>query len=176
MVRSYHEKTNHVTGTNNILALLSEKYWIIRAREEIKQVTSECNFCKKKKAEAATQIMAPLPDVRLSLPWQAFSKTAVDFGGPFIIAQGRGKKRVKRYMYLFSFLFKRAVHIEMAYSLDTESFLNAFYRMTNRHGLPKEIVSNNGTNFIGADQKLNELSRALDQANIARSGADLGIK
>ena len=175
MVRSYHEKTN-VAGTNHILALLSEKYGILRAREEIKQVTSECNFCKKKKAKAATQIMAPLPDVRLSLPLQAFSKTAVDFGGPFITIQGRGKKRVKRYMCLFSCLLTRDVHIEMAYGLGTDSFLNAFYRMTNRRGLPKEIVADNGTNFIGADQELKELIRALDQAKIASSGADLGIK
>ena len=28
----------------------------------------------------------------------------------------------------------------MAYALDTDSFLNAFYRMVNRRGLPKEIL------------------------------------
>ena len=176
VVRSYHEKTDHIAGTNHILALLSEKYWIIRAREEIRQVTNECNFCKKKKAKAATQIMAPLPDVRVSLPLQAFSKIAVDFGGPFTTIQGRGKKRVKRYMCLFTCLLTRAVHIEMAYGLDTDSFLNAFYRMTNRQGLPKEVISDNGTNFIGASQELKELIKELDQEKVTRSGTDLGIK
>ena len=154
MVRSYHEKKDHVAGTNYILALLSEKYWIIRAREEIKQVTSDCNFCKKKNAKAATQIMAPLPEVRLSLPLQAFSKAAVEFGGTFVTIQGRGKKRMKRYICLFTCLLTRAVHIEMAYGLETSSFLNAFYRTTNRHGLPKEMVSDTGSNLIGADQEL----------------------
>ena len=31
------------------------------------------------------------------------------------------------------------------------SFLNAFYRMASRRGLPEEIFSDNGTNFKGAD-------------------------
>ena len=38
--------------------------------------------------------------------------------------------------------FTRAVHLEMTYGLDTDSFLNAFYRMASRRGL-----SNRG-NFL----------------------------
>ena len=45
----------------------------------------------------------------------------------------------------------------MAYSLDTDSFLNAFYRMVSRRGLPKVMISENGMNFVSADRELKEL-------------------
>ena len=54
----------------------------------------------------------------------------------------------------------------MAYGLDTDSFLNAFYRMVNRRGLPEEMISDNGSNFVGAERELRELVSQLDQAMI----------
>ena len=45
----------------------------------------------------------------------------------------------------------------MAYGLDVDSFMRAFTRMTDRRGLPKEIISDNGTNFVGANKELIEI-------------------
>ena len=73
----------------------------------------------------------------------------MDFGGPFITIQGRGRWREKRYLCLFTCLTSRAVHLEIAYGLDVDSFMRAFFRMTDRRGLPEEIISVNGTNFGG---------------------------
>ena len=120
--------------------------------------------------------MAPLPSIRLKTPFQAFARSSVDFGGPFLTMQGRGKKRVKRYRCLFTCLLSRAVHLEMAYGLDTDSFLNAFYRMVCRRGRPEEVLSDNGTNFVGAEAELKELVNALDQDKIKSSLANKGIK
>ena len=53
---------------------------------------------------------------------RAFTKTAVDFGGPFVTVQGRGKRREKRYLCLFTCMTTRAVHLEIAYELYTDSF------------------------------------------------------
>ena len=58
-----------------------------------------------------------------SLTLRAFSRVSVDFGGPFITIQGRGKKREKRWLCLFTCLLTRAAHLEMAYGLSTDSFL-----------------------------------------------------
>ena len=70
----------------------------------------------------------------------------------------------------------RAVHLEMAYSLDTDSFLNAFFRFVSRRGFPKLMLSDNGTNFVGAVRELKELASRLDQDKIARNAANRGVQ
>ena len=64
----------------------------------------------------------------------------------------------------------------MAVGLDTDSFLNAFYRMASRRGLPEEIFSDNGTNFKGADRELKTLLSQLDESKIKASVANKGVK
>ena len=176
IVKFYHEKDHHAGGTNQTLAAISSRFWIISAREEIREWENECNWCKRRKARACSQIMAPLQNNRLALSIRAFERVAVDYGGPFITIQGRGKRREKRYLCLFTCLATRAVHLEMAFALDTDSFLNAFYRMVSRRGKPEEVVSDNGGNFVAADKELQELVRRLDQDRIVKSTANRGIK
>ena len=120
--------------------------------------------------------MAPLPLSRLKSSFRMFTRTAVDFGGPFITVQGRGKRREKRYLCLFSCLATRAVHLEIAFGLDTDFFLNAFYRMASRRGLPEEIYSDNGTDFKGADNELKSLVLQIDENKIQESVAHKGVK
>ena len=105
--------------------------------------------CRRRKATSAKQIMAPLPELRTRKSLRAFSQTSVDFRGPFITKQGRGKTRQKGYLCLFTCLATRAVHLEVAFSLDTDSFLNAVFRMASRRGFPEDVVCDNGTNFVG---------------------------
>lgn len=119
IVKHYHEMGRHVAGTNHTLANISNGFWIVAAREEIRAWERECNECKKKKAKAANQIMAPLPTSRVRPPLRPFSRVSIYFGGPFVTIQGRGKRREKRWLCLFTCLLCRAVHLEMAYGLDT---------------------------------------------------------
>ena len=176
IVNYYHEKDHHVAGQNQTLAKISQRFWILRGREEIRECENNCYGCKRRKAKIAKQIMAHFPAIRLKQSLRAFSKVSVDYGGPFITIQGRGRKRAKRYLCLFTCLLSRAVHLEMAYSPDTDSFLNAFYRMTSRRGLPQEVMSDNGTNFVGANTELKELISKLDKSKIGKSAANNRIK
>jgi len=66
-------------------------------------------------------------------------------------------------------------HLELAYGLDTEAFLNAFYCMVNHRGLPLEVVSDKGGNFVGAEKELSEPAKNLDEDKIYRSVASNGI-
>lgn len=175
IIRHFHEQNGHC-GTNQTLSALSTKYWIISAREEIRKVESECYECKRRKVRTGQQIMAPVPPLRLGRSMQAFSETAVDFAGPFLTKQGRGKTREKRYLCVFTCMACRAVHLEMAYHLDTDSFLNTFYRFVSRRGLPKVMLSDNGTNFVGAVRELRELYRQLDKDKISAKSANQGIQ
>ncbi|PFX18078.1 EGF-like module-containing mucin-like hormone receptor-like 1 [Stylophora pistillata] len=171
----YHERGNHAAGVNFTLCQLSERFWIIAAREEIREWDRECNECKRRRNKPACQIMAPLPQMRLRFSFRPFAQTAVDFAGPFYTVQRRGKPRQKRWLCLFTFLETRAVHLEMAWGLDTDTFLNAFARFTSRRGVPKEVTSDRGTNFLGAEGELKKLVRRLDRKHLQNKTAELGV-
>ena len=83
---------------------------MLQAREEIRTIEDECNYCKKKKSKPAVQIMAPLPVVRLKEPLHAFNKMSVDYAGPFHAIQGRGRKRAKR--YILSVYLRACYHVQ----------------------------------------------------------------
>ena len=48
--------------------------------------------------------------------------------------------------------------------------------MVNRRGLPEEIISDNGTNFVGAEKELRQLIEQLDKNKIIASTANSGVK
>lgn len=174
IVRQHHEDGDH-SGTNFTLSQLSSKYWVIHGREEIREAERSCMKCRRQKAKPAQQIMAPFPDIRVNLPMRAFGHIAVDYGGPFTTIQGRYKRREKRYLCLFTCLATRAVHLEMTYGLDTNSFLNAFFRMVNRRGMPVKVLSDNGTNFVAADKELRQLVTDIDTDEITKRTIDKGV-
>ena len=58
------------------------------------------------------------------------------------------------------------MHIEVAHTLEADSFICAYQRFVSRRGKPKEIFSDNGTNFTGAERELREALVRLDQAKI----------
>ena len=60
----------------------------------------------------------------------------------------------------------------MAFGLDTDSFPNAFYWIVNQRGLPGEMLSDNGTNFVAAERALRELTEKLDRNKITQSVAN----
>ena len=140
------------SGTNHTLLLISLKYWIISAREEIIELEKECLVCKRKKAKKAQQIMAPLPLHRLTTSMRAFTRTAVDYIGPFITIQGRGKRRKTLYVLIYMPDIPSCSFRNGLWSRDVDSFMKAFYRMANRRGLPEEMLSDNGKNFVAADR------------------------
>ena len=50
----------------------------------------------------------------------------------------------------------RAVHIEVVPKLDTDSCLNAIMRFIARRGKSNTIISDNGTNVVGAEREFAE--------------------
>ena len=148
------------SGREYVLAELRHGYWIITARPVVSRVLSKCSRCKLYNAPACEQKMADLPVTRVTPDEPPFTYVGVDYFRTFYMK--RTRSQVKRYGCLFTCFNTRAIHIEIAHSLDTPSFLNALQRFISRRGQLKEISSDNGTNFIGADC---ELKGAIDAWN-----------
>ena len=108
--------------------------------------------------------MGALPTCRLQVGRPAFNCTGVDYFG--LIEVTIFRRKVKRWGCLFTCLTTRAVHLEMAYTLDTDSFLAAMLRFEQRRGTPAAYYSDRGTNFVGAQNELRECLDRLDEKRI----------
>ena len=58
------------------------------------------------------------------------------------------------------------MHIEAVPKLDTESCLNAIMRFIARRGKPSKIISDNGTNFVGAEREFAEYVASWNKEGI----------
>ncbi|XP_068723837.1 uncharacterized protein [Montipora capricornis] len=105
--------------------------------------------------------MASLPYDRLQIA-PPFSKVGVDFFGPLRVKYLR--KQEKRYGCLFTCLVTRAIHLEVAFSLSTDSFIMCLRRFIARRGKPTVIYSDNGTNFV---------SRTVSYASVSMIGTKI---
>ena len=83
---------------------------------------------------------------------------------------------MKRYGVLFTCLVLRAIHIKVAPSLDTDSFINALRRFIARRGQVRELRSDNGTNFVGAERELKTTIAQWNQAQVHDVLLQKGIK
>lgn len=162
ILRNIHLSSNH-GGRNHMLSTLRQKYWIVNAPSAIRKLISKCTICRRLDSHVGEQKMANLPEDRLIPDEPPFTRVGVDYFGPFEIKQRRC--RLKRYGVIFTCLTCRAVHLEVATSLDTDSYINALRRFIARRGQVTKMRSDNGTNFIGAER---ELKRALNEWNLSQ--------
>ena len=175
-VRHVHEVGGHELGMEHTVSELRQRVWIIGVRQQVKKCIWSCPECVKRRRQPTEQLMAPKRASEVKGPYHAFQKCAVDFAGPFETKQGRGKTRAKRYLCIFFCQQSRAVHLEVAYGLDTDSFLRAFMRFVARRGLPSEMTSDNGKNFVGANRELKKLVTDLDRDSISEKTAHLHVE
>ena len=94
--------------------------------------------------------MANLPNSRVE-PAPPLSYCAVDCFGPWYAKEGR--REVKRYGTVFTCMVSRAIHIEVAHSMETYSFLQALRRVIARRRPIRELRSDQGTNYVGAENE-----------------------
>ena len=159
-----HESQGHL-GRNSILAKVRKRYWIIKASPQIRQLLSKCVPCRRYHSRCMNQKMADLPQERTVASQTPFSTVGMDYFGPFLVKRGRAS--VKRYGVIFTCFTTRAVHLEVAASLDTSSCINAIRRFTSRRGPVTAIWSDNGTNLVGAEREMREQLEQLEQSKLS---------
>ncbi|XP_072051635.1 uncharacterized protein [Amphiura filiformis] len=163
ILHDVHEATGH-GGRNHMLAHLHKKYWITNANAAARKVINSCITCRKRNAKVQQQMMSDLPKDRVTPGEPPFSRVGMDYFGPLEVKQGRSI--VKRYGVVFVCLASKAIHIEMAASLDTDACVNVIPRFVSRRGQVKQIRSDNGTNLIGAERELRREIAAWNQDRI----------
>ena len=161
-------------GPDWTLSHVRMKYWIVGARQLLKRIRRGCVTCKKLYAAPCNQMMADLPVERCEPGKPPFHCVGVDIFGPFHVTQGRSL--VKRYGCIYTCFGIRAIHIEMLPSLETDAFINGLTRFVARRGCPAKILSDNGTNLVGAQAELSRSFRQLDRGKIVAAARRQNIE
>lgn len=161
-----HERLLHC-GVQQLIYSIRQKFWPISARNTCKYVVNRCIPCFKAKPKNLTYLMGDLPLQRVN-SFSVFENVGTDYGGPFFVRdrKTRGARLTKAYICLFVCMCTKAVHIELVSELTTDAFLAALKRFMSRRGKPSNIYSDNGSNYIGAHNQLNEIYTFLkDNSN-----------
>lgn len=160
-------------GTQLVLQYLREKFWITGAKRLAKSIINKCPICFKFRAGKSDQLMAALPKYRTT-PAKVFSKVGIDYAGPVMLRFNLGKfpKISKAWIAVFVCLVTRAIHLELVSDATTKAFIAALRRMMARRGRITHIVSDNGTNFVGANNFLHSILSKIeaDIENIEQQG------
>ncbi|XP_070510431.1 uncharacterized protein [Cardiocondyla obscurior] len=162
IIREIHETRYH-TGIQTTLYHLRQKFWVLDGRNQVRKIIRSCTRCFRFDAATMKYKMGNLPPARIkeAIP---FENTGVDFYGPFFIKEKkfRNRNKIKAYVCVFICMVIKAVHLEVVSDLSTDSFLAALRRFVARRGIPKHIYSDNGTNFVGANNELREIYTLLN--------------
>ena len=167
LIEWHHSQIQHRGKHSTVNRLREFGYWVINGGKEVGSVVYHCVRCRWLRGRFGEQKMAELPADRISTE-PPFTFCGMDVFGPWLVKEGR--RTVKRYGVLFTCLSLRAIHIEVASSLQTDSFIQALRRFIARRGGIRQLRSDNGTNFRGAD---NELRRAISELDQEKIGAFL---
>ncbi|XP_058447526.1 uncharacterized protein LOC131427946 [Malaya genurostris] len=161
---------NHKTTLNEI----KRRYYIPKLRSEYNRIRARCQHCKNQAVKPNVPEMSALPSLRLKAFCRPFSFIGIDYFGPMHVVIGR--RTEKRWGVLITCLTVRAIHIEVAHSLTTDSCILAIRNFIARRGTPLEIVSDRGTNFVGASRELKQALEQCDQEKLMEHFVTTEIK
>lgn len=157
LINDAHERTLH-GGCQMTLQFIRQRFWILHGRATVSKQINKCVRCFRYKMKTQVQLMGDLPKYRVQAA-HAFQYTGIDFAGYFEVKTSRRRNApfVKCYVSLFVCMTTKAIHLELVRDLSTVAFLDAFRCFAARRGLPSEIFTDRGTNFIGAHSEMPNL-------------------
>ncbi|XP_044588714.1 uncharacterized protein LOC123267892 [Cotesia glomerata] len=157
IIRETHKNAYH-SGIQSTLSNLRHRFWLLDGKNQVRKIVKKCVVSVRHRPILLQGKMANLPSSRVTES-AAFSHVGVDYFGPLFIKERkfRNRTKIKVYGCVFVCMATKAVHLEIASDLTTEGFLGAFGRFMGRRGVPSNVYSDNGTNFVGANNQLREL-------------------
>ena len=135
-----------------------QTFWVSRGAVTPRKVLGQCLAGKRRNATPGQQLMAYLPADRVTPSYspRSFLQELIILDH-FMLSSGRST--IKRNGYIFTCLFRRAVHIELSYSLSTDAFINSLRRFVSRRDKPIFIWSDSGTNLVGVIKSSKAVSK-----------------
>ena len=177
IIETFCEHTHRIIGhfgKEAVLSKLRESIHLVGASSIVKKMLRQCIICRKVQGRQSCQIMGDLPRERVTGDLPPFTNTGTDYFGPITVTRGRTTE--KRYGVVFTCLASRAIHIEIAHTLDTDSFINALRRFTSRRGPVRMLWSDNGTNYVRANKDLKDAVQNWNQHQIDDHCKSSGIQ
>lgn len=151
-------------GAQQMLQFIRQQYWITKARQLAQSIIHKCRNCRRHHIHTATTLMAALPAERTT-SLRAFKQCGVDYLGPINIASrtGRNPPISRGYVSVFICMVTRAIHLEIVNNGTKEAFIQALRRIISRRGAIKQMWSDNGTTFVGANNYLRSIGDQHEQ-------------
>jgi len=163
-------------GVESDVATVRLKFWIVGLRQLCVHVKDKCIYCRKLHKKVASQKMGLLPKERLK-PAPAWCSVGIDLFGPLEV-KGEVNKRCigKVYGVIFFCLPTTAVHIDISSDYSTDAFLCVFRRFVSLRGCPNTIISDSGSQLLGASKILTSISKEWNWGEISEFSLKNGIE
>ncbi|XP_053691408.1 uncharacterized protein LOC128739933 [Sabethes cyaneus] len=110
IVLDVHQRFLHQSH-ETVLNELKQHYYVPRMKTVYKSVRNSCQICKNERTRPHAPLMSDLPPSRLAAYSKPFDHMAMGYFGPMTVSIG---PRVEK-------LTVRAIHLEVAHSLTTDS-------------------------------------------------------
>ena len=166
-VEAVHDQTPHQGRVLTLSMVRGTGVFVLGGRRLIDAVIKQCVTCAKLRGKTEGQLMADLPSARLEAT-APFTEVGADVFGPFVVEEGQTTRartsKVKVFVLLLTCLASRAVHLEPLSGMDTTSMVNALKRFMAIRGKCNQILSDHGTNFIGALGQVEDFQRLQEAA------------
>ena len=165
----HHRRIHHQGRQLTLGTIRSAGLWIIGANRLVRSIINRCTTCRKLRQKPLTQVMADLPEDRVTVA-PPFTNVGMDVFGPWTVVTRKtrgGTSDSKRWAVIFTCLYSRAIHAEVVESMDTSSFISALRRFVAIRGPVSKLRCDQGTNFVGAKNELNDALNKMDRNAVA---------
>ena len=153
VMKMAHESimAGHLAAKKTTERILNEFHWP-NIWTDVNMFTRSCDQCQRSTAKGMT---AKVPLSEVPLIDEPFSRVAVDIVGPIVPASESGNRYILTVVD-YCTRYPEAVALK---SIDTESVAEALVDIFSRMGVPKEILSDRGTQFTS--ELMKEICRLL---------------
>ena len=152
IVEHCHLKVMHNRIKQTVVEIRS-RYYISKIRQFVKKCLHECIVCKKINSRPISYPgHSDLPKLRFD-DTKPFSSVGIDYLGPLSVLPiyPPSDKMHKIHVVLYTCAATRGIVLDVVPNLNSGSFVNSLRRFIAERGVPRLIVSDNGSAFTAAE-------------------------